>query len=219
VTDLDSIRRRWLERLGQPAILDFPFAAIEEVFPVTAGISIAMVEVGSGSISVSDRLEAVGFAPWSTDVEVLRIESPVPERREVSEIAFAAAGSVVGVHLAHDPASSVIAGQCLAPAGRLEARTRVAADIWCLPPEELPGTPPEQQALCDAITAGHGLEVFVHTRAVRARACTMWRPSLGAETELEFELDAPVAIYPGTRFGLCYEGLTFGAGFVRAAGA
>jgi hypothetical protein len=83
----------------------------------------------------------------------------------------------------------------------------------------LPGTAIEQLALCDAIEAGNGLELFVHSRAVSARTVEIWRPVLGGESALSFELDAPVAIYPGTRFGLRYEGLTFGAGFVRTAGA
>lgn len=219
MTDLDSIRRRWLERLGQPVTLDFPFAAIEEVFPVSPGIAIATVEIGAGSISVSDRLEAVGHWPFPIAVEILRIEAPVPERREVEEVAFAIAGSVVGLQLAHDPESQIRAGQCLAPGGKLALVSVFNADVWSLPPEDLPGDAREQAAMCDAIEAGSGLELFMHTRAVSARSRETWRPSLGRESRLAFDLDAPVAIYPGTRFGLCYEGLTFGAGFVLDAGA
>ena len=219
MNDLDSIRRRWLERLGQPVQLDFPFAAIEAVYPFSSGISIATVEIGSGSITTSDRLDAVGFSPIPIAVEVVRIEAPVPERRDVTEVAFATSGSVVGLQLAHDPGTSIHAGQCLAPAGRLQSALSFVADVWCLPPEDLPGTALEQHSLCDAIEAGSGLELFVHTRAVPARSRETWRPSLGRDATLTFELDASVALYPGTRFGLCYEGLTFGAGFVRAAGA
>ena len=219
MTDTHDIRRRWLERLGQPVQLDFPFAAIEEVFPVSPGFSIATVEIGAGSISMSDRLEAVGHWQHAIAVEVLRIEAPVPERRDVEEVAFAIAGSVVGLQLAHDPEALVRAGQCLAPAGTLASVSTFAADVWCLPPEDLPGDALEQAALCDSIEAGSGLELFIHTRAVSARSRESWRPSLGRESTLTFDLDAPVAIYPGTRFGLCYEGLTFGAGFVLDAGA
>lgn len=219
MTDAHDVRRRWLERLGQPVQLDFPFAAIEAVYPVSSGISIATVEIGSGSITMSDRLEAVGTSPVPVAVEVVRIEAPVPERRDVTEVAFATAGSVVGLQLAHDPATSIFAGQCLAPAGRLSSARSFAAEVWCLPPEDLPGTALEQHSLCDAIEAGSGLELFVHTRPVPASSREKWRPMLGRDTTLTFDLDWTVALYPGTRFGLSYEGLTFGAGFVRAAGA
>lgn len=220
MTDTAKVRRRWLERLGQPVSLDFPFAAIEDVFRIAPGVTVATVEVGSGTLATSDRLDAVGFAATPASVEIVRIEAPRPENRDVTEIAFAAAGSIVGLHLAHDPEAAIVAGQCLAPAGRLESSARFEADVWCLSPDELPGTPAEQRQMCEAIEAGQGLELFFHSRSVPARNVDgPWRPALGAETVSTFELEAPVAIYPGVRFGVRYEALTFGAGFVRAAGA
>lgn len=216
MTDPETIRRRWLERLGRPVHLAFPFAAVEDVFPRGRGVSMASVEIGAGSISIGDRLVAAGYTAAPVPVMVAGIDLPVPERRGVQPVERATAGAVVGLDLRHDPSSAVLPGQCLAPAGRLAVASGFEADVWCLAASELPGSPGEQQALCDAIASGTGLDVFVHARALGARTREPWRPSLGDEAVVRIELSAPVAVYPGTRFGLRYEGLTFGAGFVRA---
>jgi translation elongation factor EF-Tu-like GTPase len=122
---------------------------------------------------------------------------------------------VLGLTLEHAPKTEVVAGQCLAPAGRLAVASRVEADVWVVPAEDLPVSPYDRRMLVEDVSAGRDFGLYFHTREVDARCETIWRPDFGAEYRLAFALERPVALYSGTRFALRYQGLTFGAGFVH----
>lgn len=211
----EEIRRRWLTRLGRPAELDHTFFAVEEVYPRGAGVTVVAGELGTGTVRAGDALEAVGIAPAPFPVRVARVERPIPERRAVEPVEAGAAGEVLGLTLEHAADVRIEAGQCLAPAGRLRLASRVSGDVWVLPPEDLPGSPYEHRLLLAAAAESRDVEAFFHTRAVGARVVTPWRPELGHEYEIALDLDLPVALYPGARFALRYEGLTFAAGFIH----
>jgi translation elongation factor EF-Tu-like GTPase len=212
--DEELVRRRWLERLGRPADLDFPFFAVEEDYPRGPTVTVVAGELGTGAVRAGDELEAVGLAPAPFPVRVAAVERPLAERGGVERIAAGAAGEVLGLTLEHTAEHRPVAGQCLAPAGRLALASRVEAEVWVLPADSTPGSSYEHRLMLEAVEAGRGLELFFHTRAVVARAEGAWQPRLGAEYRAAFRLERPVALYPGTRFALRYEGLVFGAGFV-----
>lgn len=210
----DEIRRSWLERLGRPADLDFAFFAVGEVYPQDAIHTVALGELGTGRIAPADALEAVGLGTTPVPVRVARVDEPASDGRGVVTRDAGEAGQVLALVLEHEAGAAIAPGQCLAPAGRLTAATAITADIWLVPPGDLPGSPVEQRRLLRAIVEGRGLDLFVHTRPVAARPIAIWQPELGAEYRLAFDLAHPVAVYRNARFALRYEGLTFGAGFV-----
>ena len=212
----EEIRRDWLARLGRPVALDFAFFAVDEAFAEGAGRTIALGELGTGRVAPGDALEAVGIEAEPVAVRVARVDEPAAEGRGVVTRDAGEAGRVLALALEHDPAAAVVPGQCLAPAGRLAAATAIAADVWIAPAGDLPGSGVEQRRLLRDLAAGRGLELFFHTRPVEARPIAVWEPRFGAEYRLAFDLAHPVALYPRARFALHYEGLPFGAGFVRS---
>ena len=210
----EEIRRDWLARLGRPTPLDFAFFAVAEVYSRGPGVTVAAGEVGTGSVAHGDALEAVGISATPFPVRVARVELP-GAAGGVEESAAAAAGQVVGLTVEHPPGTEVVVGQCLAPAGRLALASRVEADVRVVPAEDLPISSYDRRRLVEDVSAGRDFGLYVHTREVDARCETAWRPDFGAEYRLAFALEYPVALYPGTRFALRYQGLTFGAGFVH----
>lgn len=212
---VEQIRQDWMGRLGRPVSLDFPFFAVDEAWPVEPGRTIVAGELGTGSVRAGDVLEAAGITPLRTAVRVLRVERPIPQRRDVEVVETGSAGEVLGILVEHDPTREVVAGQCLAPVGALQTAARVSGEVWLVTAEDLPGTAEEHRTLLDDVAANRGIEVFFHTRSVPGRVVGSWTPVLGAEFSATFQLDAPVALYPGTRFALRYRALTFGVGFVR----
>jgi translation elongation factor EF-Tu-like GTPase len=210
----EEIRRDWLARLGRPAELDFPFFAVAEVYGRGPGVTIAAGELGTGSVAAGDALEAVGYSASPFPVRVARVDLP-GAAGGVEVVASAAAGQVVGLTVEHPAGTEVVVGQCLAPPGRLAVASRVEADVWVVPAEDLPISPYDRRRLVEDVSAGRDFGLYVHTREVEARCETSWRPDFGGEASLAFELSQPVALYPGTRFALRYQGLTFGAGFAH----
>jgi translation elongation factor EF-Tu-like GTPase len=211
-------RQAWLARLGRPVDLDYPFFAIGDVFPQGPSRTIATGELGTGRVAAGDVLEAVGYAPSPIRVRVARVERPDAQGRGVTEVSEGVAGDVLGLTLEHDASSEVVLGQCLAPSGRLRALSVVDADVWIVTPDDLPCIPEEQREILDAVAAGRGLDLYFHTREVPARARGEWRPALGEEYRVVFDLAVPVAVYEGARFGLRHRGLTIGAAFVIGMG-
>ena len=209
----DEIRRAWLARLGRPIVLDFTLLPVGDVFRQAADRTVALGELGAGRVAAGDRLDAVGVAPAPVPVRVLRVEQPAPGG--VTAVEAGEAGQVLGVTLEHAPGAAIVPGQCLAPPGRLALAASVAADVWVLPASDLPGSPLEQRRLLEAAAEGRDLELVFHSRPVAARPSTPWRPELGVEYRVAFELAHPVALYPDTRFALKHAGLTFGAGIVK----
>jgi translation elongation factor EF-Tu-like GTPase len=213
-TGASERRSRWLARLGHPVDLDYAFFAIGDVFRPAPGQTVAAGELGTGRVVAGDLLEAVGYGAVALSVRVARVERPDPLGRGVSEVPEGVAGDVLGLTLEHDPSAEIVVGQGLAPEGRLRAVSRVEAELWIVTAEDLPCVPAEQRAILDDLTTGRGLDLFFHTRAVPARAPAGWRPELGEEYRLAFDLSCPVPLYDGARFGLRYKGLTIGVGFV-----
>ena len=211
-----DIRRAWLARLGRPIALDFPFFAVDDAFAVGGGRTVALGELGTGRVAAGDALEAVGLGPAPVPVVVARVERPAPDGRGVVPVAAGEAGETLGLTLEHAPGAAVVAGQCVAPPGRLAAAATLDAEVWVLSADDLPGSPVELRRMLADVAQGRGLELFVHTRPVAARAAR-WRPELGAEYGLTLTLAHPVAVYPGARFALRYAGLTFGVGTVERA--
>jgi len=206
-------RSRWLARLGEPVDLDYTFFAVGEVFPRSPGRTVVTGELGTGHIGPNDELEAVGYGPAPVPVRVERVERPHPVTGAIVEVDRGNAGDVLGLTLAHEPALGLVIGQCLASTGRLRAATVVEADVWIVEAADLPCIPEEQTALFDEIGEGRGLELFFHTRSVSARMRGEWRPALGEEYRLTFDLAAAVPLYEGARFGVRARGLTIGIGF------
>jgi translation elongation factor EF-Tu-like GTPase len=211
-------RRRWLTRLGQPVYLDYPFFAIGDVFRRAPGRTVATGELGTGRIAAGDDLECSGYVAAPISVRVLRVDRPDSVHRGVSEVAEGVAGDVLGVTLEHDASSEIVPGQCLAPAGRLRTPSIVEGDVWIVTADDLPCIPEERRAILDDLATGQGLELFFHTRAVPARVRGAWRPELGEEYRLAFDVPTPIPVYEGARFGVRYRGLTVGAGFVLGMG-
>jgi translation elongation factor EF-Tu-like GTPase len=207
-------RRRWLARLGAAADLGYPFFAVAEVFGRSPGVTVAVGELATGRVVLGEELEAVGYAPGPAAARVARIERPDALRREVADAAVAVAGQHYGLTLEHDPASPIVRGQGLAPAGRLRAARGIEADVWVVPDDDWPIAEGERRIVLGELAEGRGLRLFFHTRATGARAVGAWRPESGREGRARFELDEPVPLYEGARFGLLYETLTVGAGFV-----
>jgi len=209
----DEIRCTWLARLGRPVALDFAFLAVGDAFPQAADRTVALGELGAGRVVPGDRLEAVGLAPAPVPVRVARVEQPAPGGG-VTATDAGEAGQVLGLTLEHAPGAAIVPGQCLAPPGRLALAAAVAAEAWILPAGDLPGSPLEQRRLLEAAAEGRDLELVFHSHPVAARPAETWRPELGAEYRIAFDLAHPVALYPDTRFALRHTGLTFGAGIV-----
>jgi translation elongation factor EF-Tu-like GTPase len=207
-------RSRWLTRLGQPVHLDYPFFAIGEVFRRAPGRTVATGELGTGRVAAGDALECFGYSEAPIPVRVLRVDRPDSLHRGVSEVAEGVAGDVLGLALEHDAAREVVPGQCLAPAGRLRTLSIVEGDVWIVTADDIPCVPEERRAMLDDLASGRGLELYFHTRAVEARVRGAWRPELGEEYRLMFDVPAPIPVYDGARFGVRYRGLTIGAGFV-----
>ena len=122
---------------------------------------------------------------------------------------------MLGITLEHAARAVIVAGQGLAPANCLRAASRIEGDVWIVTAADLPCLPDEQRGILEELASGRGLEMFLHTRCVAARVEGEWRPELGAEYRLAFELSEAVPLYAGARFGLRYEGLTVGVGFVE----
>lgn len=211
----DRIKRAWLERLGRPVELDFAFFAVEEVYARRPGVTVAAGELGAGALAPGIELEAVGYAGAPTPVRVARIEEPDPVRRTVGEAALALAGGHYGLTLEHDDSASIVRGQCLAPAGRLRAERAIDAAVWIIPSEDWPIADDERERVLAELAESRSLYLFFHTRAVAARATPDWAPMAGREYRLRFELAEPVPLYDGARFGVRYDTLTVGAGFVE----
>ena len=215
--DEDRVRRAWLARLGMPVHLDFPLFPVEGVFEQAPGASVAVGELATGRLALGDELEAVGYGAAPVPVRVARIEQPDTLRREVHDAALGTAGQHYGLTLEHDPSSPLVPGQCLAPAGRLASAASVEASVWVVPVDDWPIAEAERRFVLAELAEGRGLGLFFHARAVAARASEAWRPVPGREYRLRFELAEPVPLYDGARFGLLYETLTVGVGFVASA--
>jgi translation elongation factor EF-Tu-like GTPase len=211
----DGTRVRWLARLGTFVDLDFPFFPVAEVFDQGPGATVAVGELGTGRIALGDELTAIGYLPSPVAVRVVRIEQPDTIRREVHDAALAVAGQHYGLTLEHDPATKIVPGQAIAPAGRLRTARAIDADVWVAPADEWPVSEDDRRFVLGELAEGRGLNLFFHTHAVAARAVDPWRPEPGLEYRLRFELAEAVPLYDGARFGLRYETLTTGAGFVR----
>lgn len=214
----EQIRRRWLARLGQAVDLSFPFFPIAGVHARGAGLTIVTGELATGRIAVGDELEAAGYRDDPLTVRVVRIERPDEHLRAVGAIERAVAGDVLGLTLAHDAETTLEPGQCVAPAGRLRVSSRVEADVWIVPADDLPVGPGDARRLLEELAAGRGPELFFYSRAIAARVDGPWSPQSGVEYRLGFTLERPVALHDGARFGLTLEGLTIGAGFVLEGG-
>jgi len=211
--DQDAVRRRWLARLGRSAELDYPLLLVSNVWRPSPGVSIATCEVASGRVSPGDTLEASGYIDAPLEVRVMRIERADDAQTVVTALA-ADAGQIVGVTLAHDAASSVEPGQCVAPPGRITTTREISADVWLLSEPEVDVSGSDKRRLLRHLVYGQGLELFFHTRSVPASPLAAWTPQFGREYALGFRLAETVPLYEGTRFGVRYEGLTVGAGFV-----
>jgi translation elongation factor EF-Tu-like GTPase len=213
-SDTERIRRAWLARLGTPIALDFPLFPVEDAFPRGHGVTVALGELATGRVVAGDALEAVGVAFEPVPVEVRAIERPAAGGRGVEPVVAALAGGAFGLTLGHAPEHVVVSGQCLAPHGRLSSAATVAADVWMLGEDDLPGTPVELRRMLADVAAGRALDLFFHTRSVAARCAIGWTPVLGAEARVRFDLAHPVALYPGVRFAVRYDGLVVGVGVV-----
>jgi translation elongation factor EF-Tu-like GTPase len=211
----EPLRAKWLARLGRPVALDFAFFPIEQVYARTPTETIATGELGTGTVRAGDRLEAVGHGPERLPVRILRIDAPRPERHAVETVETGSAGEALGLALEHAPDAKLVAGQCLAPPGRLALASRVEAEVWLLETADVPGSPAEHRRMLADLGASRGLDCFFHTHDVAARVADDWRPGFGAEYALAIELAHPVALYPGARFAVRYHGLTLGVGFIR----
>jgi elongation factor Tu len=183
--------------------VDRPFLMpIEDVFTITGRGTVVTGRVERGIVHVSDEVEIVGIRPTGktvcTGVEMFR--KLLDEGR---------AGDNIGALLRGTKKEEVERGQVLAKPGSITPHTQFSAQVYILTKEEggrhtpfFSNYRPQFYFRTTDVTGAIGLPEGVE----------MVMP--GDNTEMQVELQAPIAMEEGLRFAIREGGRTVGAGRV-----